>query len=82
MVPQYSYILYLIISNRYFPSDVKSARESVDRSAETNGTAYQFSELIEKYGRENWLQPVLEQLGPYIQLQLGDIANILEVLAK
>ena len=54
----------------------------MDRSAEAEGTAYQLSELIEKYGRENWLQPILEQLGPYIQLQLQDIANLLEVFAK
>ena len=44
--------------------------------------AFQLGELIDKHGRDGWLDPLVEKLGPYIQLQLGDVANLLEVLAK
>ena len=37
---------------------------------------------MEKHGPENWLEPLLEGLGPQTQLQLGDIANLLEVFQK
>ena len=37
---------------------------------------------MEKRGPENWLEPLLEELGPQMQLQLGDIANMLEVFQK
>jgi hypothetical protein len=51
-------------------------------SPQQGGTAYRFGELIDKHGRENWLEPLIDELGPYIQLQLGDVANMLEVFAK
>lgn len=30
-----------------------------------------FSELIDKHGPSDWLDPLMDSLGPYIQLQLG-----------
>lgn len=79
---QYSYVLYIIIKNRYFPSSVQALQESVERSKDLEGIAYHFGELVEKYGREDWIEPLVEEMGPYLQLQLNDIANILEVFAK
>ena len=38
-----------------------------------------FSELIDKHGRKDWLDPVMENLGPYIQLQLGGMSLLLNV---
>ena len=52
------------------------------RALESRGTASRFGELIDKHGRNDWLEPVVEHLGPYIQLQLGDMANMLEVFSK
>ncbi|KAL8830962.1 MAG: hypothetical protein Q9191_001142 [Dirinaria sp. TL-2023a] len=40
------------------------------------------SELIDKHGSENWIEPLMQEMGPYIQLQLGDIANMLEVFSN
>ncbi|KAI9822581.1 MAG: hypothetical protein M1827_000300 [Pycnora praestabilis] len=78
----WSYILYTVIRNYYFPTDIKAIRTSLERSLDGGGTAHKFGELIDKHGRDNWLGPMVDELGPYIQLQLGDIANILEVLAN
>ncbi|KAL9123381.1 MAG: hypothetical protein Q9187_000063 [Circinaria calcarea] len=76
------YIIYLVAKNRYFPTSVESLRDSIRRALDREGVAYGLGELIDRHGQKDWLEPLIEALGPYIQLQLGDIANMLEVLAK
>lgn len=73
------YIIYLVLKNRFFPTSVGSLRESMQRALDSQGTAYRFGEIIDKHGRDSWLEPLINELGPYIQLQLGDVANMLEV---
>ena len=78
----WAYIVYLVIKNRYFPTNVKSLRASVKRTVDQQGAAFQIGELIDKHGRENWLEPLIDEVGPYAQLQIGDIANMLEVFSN
>lgn len=78
----YAYILYISIKNHFFPSSIDSLRTSMQRAHDRNQSAYRFGELINKYGNEGWLEPLMKDMGPYIQLQLGDIANMLEVFAN
>lgn len=52
------------------------------RAHDSRATASKFGELIDKHGRDDWLAPMMEDLGPYIQLQLGDMANMLEVFSN
>ena len=54
----------------------------MQRALDSQSTASRFGELVDKHGREDWLEPLMEDLGPFIQLQLGDIANMLEVFDK
>lgn len=54
----------------------------MQRAFNSRGIASRFGELVDKHGREKWLDPLIDELGPYIQLQLGDIANMLEVFNK
>ena len=75
-------MIYLVLSNRFYPTSVHSLRQSLRRTIEREGVAAEIGELIEKHGPENWLEPLLEELGPQAQLQLGDIANMLEVFQK
>ncbi|MCJ1437229.1 hypothetical protein MMC27_006615 [Xylographa pallens] len=76
------YIIYIVLKNRFYPSSVEDLKASVRRSKGLEGTALQFGELVEKHGRENWIEPLVDELGPYLQLQLNDLANALEVLAN
>ncbi|MCJ1394472.1 hypothetical protein MMC18_007350, partial [Xylographa bjoerkii] len=76
------YIIYIVMKNRLFPSSVEDLQASVRRSKGLEGTALKFGELVEKHGRENWIEPLVDELGPYLQLQLNDLANMLEVLAN
>ncbi|KAL8722824.1 MAG: hypothetical protein Q9225_000773 [Loekoesia sp. 1 TL-2023] len=78
----YAYVIYIVVRNRYFPSSVKALRESIRRSHDQQSRAYKFGELVDKHGRHHWIEPLLDQLGPYVQLQLNDLVNILEVFAK
>ena len=57
--------------NRYYPTTVESLRESQRRALDSSASAKTFSELIDKHGRNDWLDPIMDSLGPYIQLQLG-----------
>ena len=79
---QYFYIIYVVLRNRFAPTSVESLRESMQRALNSRNTASRFSELIDKHGRNDWLEPLMENLGPFIQLQLGDMANMLEVFEK
>ncbi|KAI4181474.1 MAG: hypothetical protein LQ348_005007 [Seirophora lacunosa] len=78
----YVYAIYMVVKNRYFPSSVETLRESIRRSNDRKGKAHRFGELVDKHGRNHWIDPMLDELGPYIQLQLNDMANMLEVCAK
>ena len=68
--------------NRYFPTSIDSLRESMLRAQDSRSTAHKIGELADKHGRHHWLEPFLDDLGPFIQLQLHDVANMLEVFAK
>ena len=57
--------------NRYYPTAVESLQESQRRAFDSSASANMFSELIDKHGRNGWLDPVMDSLGPYVQLQLG-----------
>lgn len=78
----YLYIIYFVLKNRFYPSSVESLRSSMQRAQDSRSKAYRFSELIDKHGRNNWIEPLMADLGPFIQLQIGDIANMLEVFSN
>ena len=54
----------------------------MQKALDSRNTASRFGELIDKHGRNDWLEPLVENMGPFIQLQLGDMANMLEVFSK
>ena len=76
----YSYIIYMVLRNRFYPSSIESLNSSMQRAQDSKSKAYRVSELIDKHGNHNWLDPFIGEIGPHVQLQLGDIANLLEVL--
>ncbi|KAL9586498.1 MAG: hypothetical protein Q9212_000858 [Teloschistes hypoglaucus] len=78
----YGYILFIVIRNRFYPSSVDAIRESMHRSHDQRSKAYRFGELVDKHGRNHWLEPLLDELGPSIQVQTNDLANMLEVFSN
>ncbi|MCJ1310694.1 hypothetical protein MMC25_004360 [Agyrium rufum] len=75
----WSYIIFIVVRNRFYPNSVQNLRESVDRARQSEGMAMEIGELINKHGPDNWLKPLYIELGPHVQLQLGDVADMLEV---
>ncbi|KAL8781068.1 MAG: hypothetical protein Q9194_000575 [Teloschistes cf. exilis] len=78
----YGYILFTVIRNRFYPSSVDAIRESMRRNHDQRSRAYKIGELIDKHGRNHWLEPLLDELGPFIQVQTNDLANMLEAFSK
>lgn len=58
---------------------LKGIRLEIERTVNRGATAYKIGELMDEKGQKDWVGPLLEELGPFIQLQLADFANILEV---
>lgn len=81
-IPKWAYIVYMVIRNRYHPSSLESLQESMERNLQRGSMAHRFGELVDKHGPEGWLEPLIDEIGPMLQLQLGDLANMLEVLSK
>ncbi|KAL8711769.1 MAG: hypothetical protein Q9220_003940 [cf. Caloplaca sp. 1 TL-2023] len=59
---------------------IEALRESMQRTHDQNSKAHKVSEVIDKHGRSHWLGPLLDELGPTVQLQLRDMADMLEIL--
>ena len=78
----YGYVVYTTIRNLYYPDSVDSVRKAMERGFDRAAKARGWGEMVQKHGREDWIEPLLDELGPLIQLQLGDLANFLEILAN
>lgn len=79
---QWIYVIYKVLKNRYYPASSASLQESIQRAHDRQSTAYKFGELVDRHGGDSWIVPLIDDLGPFVQLQLGDMANLLEVLTK
>ena len=75
----WGYLLYSVLSNYDGKHTRKWARDSHDRSNRTKERASMLSELVIRHGNDAWVKPFLDEFGPWIQLQLGDLADFLEL---
>ena len=78
----WAYAIFFVMRQRFFPSTVKRLEASIKRTQSKEGRAFGIAEFIDRHGRDDWLDPLLDALGPYIQLQVGDLADLLEMLAN
>jgi len=66
--------------NYYFPTSLKELREGIERSIDRGATAFKVGELMDKHGSNDWLGPLLDEVGPFIQVQIADTTNLLEAV--
>jgi hypothetical protein len=78
----YAYIVYIVLRNRFYPDIVEAVRQAHARSVDQALKAQAWGELVEKAGHEDRIEPLLDALGPMVQLQLADAADYLEVLTN
>lgn len=76
---QYSYLISVTIRRRFRAETVDEIRKSYERALSRGTQAFRLSELITKHGNDKWLDPLLDEIGPIVQLQLGDLADLLEI---
>lgn len=62
--------------------DLRFVREAQARAKDKEVQAQSLSELVDRLGHDQWIDSVLDELGPLIQQQLGDLADFLEILSK
>ncbi|KAI9696643.1 MAG: hypothetical protein M1820_008092 [Bogoriella megaspora] len=75
----YSYVIYITIRQRIDPESIQEIRDSYERALSRGAQAFRFSEVINKHGNDKWLDPLLDQIGPLVQLQVADLADLLEI---
>lgn len=76
------FLLWLIWARRLNPPTIDEFREDIERSEDVTTTALSLTELIEQHGDRGWVDPLVEDLGPRVVLQLQDMADFLEALTK
>ncbi|KUJ18508.1 uncharacterized protein LY89DRAFT_582089 [Mollisia scopiformis] len=74
----YGYILYSTIMNYYYPRSLEALRQGITRSLDRGATAFKVGELMDKHGSDDWLGPLMEELGAFIQVQIADLASFFE----
>ena len=67
---------------RFEKPSVGKLRQDLERIEDSMETAHTLSEQVEKRGAQSWVDPLIEDMGEWLLLQLGDMANLLEVLLK
>lgn len=71
-----------VLRRRLNMPTVERLRENIIRTEDSVVTALTLTEQIEKRGEHGWIEPLIKDMGPWMLLQLGDMANLLEVLLK
>ncbi len=71
-----------VLRRRYEKPSVEKLRQAITRTEDPSITAHTLPEQIEKRGAQSWIDPLIEDMGEWLLLQFGDMANLLEVLLK
>lgn len=73
-------MVYLILNRKIHEPTLNDLREDVKRTEDRNETALSITEFMEKEGDEGWVDELIRVVGPWIMVQLADLANLMEVL--
>ena len=72
----------MVVKRRYYHPTIEELRRDLERSEDAGFTALSIPQLIEQYGAQGWVDPLMEKAGPSLLCQLDDLANFMEVLRK
>lgn len=74
--------IWLVIKRRLYPPTIEDIRDEIKRSEDVDMTALNITQLIEQHGSHGWTDALRQDFGPWLLLQLEDLANILEIWRK
>ncbi|KAL8869908.1 MAG: hypothetical protein Q9174_003920 [Haloplaca sp. 1 TL-2023] len=72
-------VIWLVFKRRIYPPTLEDTREEIKRSENVEATALNITQLIEQHGSHGWTDALRQDLGPWLLLQLEDLANVLEI---
>ena len=67
---------------RLNPFTVDALRKNIARTENPVFTALTIGEQIGKRGEHGWIEPLIEEMGTWLLIQLADLSNLLEVVLK
>lgn len=73
-----SAILYLVVERKVHGNTLEDLREDIKHREDTQQIALSLNEFIEKRGDEKWADEIVEVVGPWLMIQLADMANFFE----
>ena len=75
-------IVYLIAMRKIHEPNLNDLRKDVIRTEDRNKTALSVTEFMEKEGDEGWVDELVRVVGPFLMIQLADLANLMEIMRK
>ena len=75
-------IIAQVIRRRFNVPTVESLRGNAMRTEDSMVTALTLMEQIDKRGAHGWIEPLVENMGDWMLIQLADMASLLEVVLK
>ncbi|THX29280.1 hypothetical protein D6D10_08964 [Aureobasidium pullulans] len=75
-----SAIVYMVMSRQLFGKTIKEVRTDLERTEDQDQAACTLAEYIEKQGGGSWVEKLQEDLGPWLMIQLCDVADLFEIL--
>ncbi|KAF2820304.1 hypothetical protein CC86DRAFT_305158 [Ophiobolus disseminans] len=75
-----SALLYLVVERKVHGNTLEDLREDIKHREDTQQTALSLNEFIEKKGDEKWADDIVQAVGPWLMVQLADMANFFESL--
>jgi hypothetical protein len=72
--------MYLVLERHFHGNTLEDLREDIKHREDTTQTALSLNEFIEKRGEEKWADEIVEVVGPWLMIQLADMANFFETI--
>ncbi|KAF2033071.1 hypothetical protein EK21DRAFT_59218, partial [Setomelanomma holmii] len=73
-----SAVLYLVVERRVHGNTLEDLRSDIKHREDQQQAALSLNEFIEKRGDDKWADEIVEVVGPWLMVQLADMANFFE----
>ncbi|KAL6706388.1 hypothetical protein ACN47E_005494 [Coniothyrium glycines] len=75
-----AWVIYIVVERRVNGVTIEALREDIKHTEDVHATALSLTEFIEKKGEDQWADEIMQDLGPWLMIQLADLANFFESL--
>lgn len=70
--------MYLVLERRLHGNTLEDLRADIQHRESTQHTALSLTEFITKRGDDKWADEIVQVVGPWLMIQLADMANLFE----